>query len=98
MMMKRGDERGIPAGSMRAINHDLAGSFCFPLRAAKQRALAVRVPPPPLLLLLLLLLLVVVLLARGHICQDWEATECAHYINNQSLTSVQQLQRDELMI
>lgn len=30
MMMKRGDEREIPAGSMRAINHDLPVSFCFP--------------------------------------------------------------------
>ncbi|KAF3853557.1 hypothetical protein F7725_014245 [Dissostichus mawsoni] len=29
--------------------------------------------------------------AHGHICQDWEATDCAHYINRHSLTSLQQL-------
>lgn len=29
--------------------------------------------------------------AHGHICQDCEATDCAHYINRHSLTSLHQL-------
>lgn len=38
MMMKEEDERNIPAGSIRTINHELTVSFCFPPRAARHQA------------------------------------------------------------
>lgn len=53
IVMKREDERDIPAGSMRAINHQLPVSLCFPASYEPPGLPVVRV-----LLLLLMLLLV----------------------------------------
>lgn len=96
--MKREDERAIPAGSTRAINHEPSASLCLP------RTLRATRPPHPHPTPQLYVHCCCCCSggdgaagdgapgdgaapAHSHICQDWKATDCAHYINRHSLTS-----------
>lgn len=98
--MKREDERVIPAGGTRAINHEPSASLCLP------RTLRATRPPPQLYVQCCCCCCCSgddgaagdgaagdgapgdgAAPAHSHICQDWKATDCAHYINRHSLTS-----------